>query len=97
MSGRRQDALWKHFNRKRAHSEKGKTEYVRAECKKCKKDMAGLVKRMRAHYEKCYGAVYEGTEVVSDSDSDLEGTAIDDDNLDNVMSTPGIFNSNISG
>ena len=62
MSGRKPDAVWKYFNKKKEQSAKGKVEYSRAECKICKKDMAGLVKRMRDHYETCSGEICAETE-----------------------------------
>lgn len=49
MSGRKKDKIWDYFIEK---TEKGKTG-SRAVCKNCKKEMQGLVQRLKGHHEKC--------------------------------------------
>ena len=48
-SGRKQDAIWAYFQKVAA----GKGQPVRAICNGCKKEMVGLVARMKEHYSSC--------------------------------------------
>ncbi|XP_073431295.1 uncharacterized protein [Dendrobates tinctorius] len=49
-AGRKRDPVWEYFNE--APSPIGKAG-MRAKCKRCNKEMQGLVARMRQHHEKC--------------------------------------------
>lgn len=48
--GRKKDFLWSKFEEIQP-SERHKC--IRAKCKKCGVEMAGLLKRMKVHFEKC--------------------------------------------
>ncbi|XP_073529434.1 uncharacterized protein [Phyllobates terribilis] len=50
VAGRKRDPVWEYFNE--APSPIGKAG-MRAKCKRCNKEMQGLVARMRQHHEKC--------------------------------------------
>lgn len=49
MAGRRKDNIWNNYVEKVS---KGKTG-SRAICKICKKEMQGVVQRLKEHYSKC--------------------------------------------
>ncbi|XP_073499018.1 uncharacterized protein [Phyllobates terribilis] len=49
-AGRKRDPVWEYFNE--APSPIGKAG-MRSKCKRCNKEMQGLVARMRQHHEKC--------------------------------------------
>ena len=49
MSGRRSDPVWSKFDKLETNSGKG----CKARCKTCKKELQGLVARMKAHLDKC--------------------------------------------
>lgn len=66
MGGRRKDPIWNHFSVIRAE---GKP--MRAECKKCHSNMAGLVLRMRKHYNSCATEIADLTE---DEGDEIEST-----------------------
>lgn len=48
-TGRKKDSIWNHFVQREVP---GKTGF-RAECKKCKKEIVGLVARMKIHFDSC--------------------------------------------
>jgi len=49
MPGRKCDPIWQHFDKLSSVSGKG----CKARCKLCRKEMQGLVERMKAHWDKC--------------------------------------------
>jgi BED zinc finger len=66
MSGRKKDIIWKYFDKSTTPGKCG----AKATCKKCKKQMQGLVTRMRMHYGTCQGSQQEGNIVEVDDESD---------------------------
>ena len=52
MSGRKQDCVWLYFDKIKVVGKAG----CRATCKKCGKEMQGLVARMKQHYDSCTDA-----------------------------------------
>lgn len=56
---RQRDGIWAHF------TEKSTTKTgCRAICNKCKKEIQGLVARMKIHYEKCKNDIPESRDDV---------------------------------
>ena len=49
MSGRKSDHVWIYFDTKKEVGKAG----CRATCKKCGKEMQGLVARLKQHYHEC--------------------------------------------
>lgn len=49
MSGRKKDAVWVYYNEKKSASGK----FNKAVCKRCNKELMGLVARMKKHLETC--------------------------------------------
>lgn len=47
--GRQKDAIWQYFLEKCGNTKTGR----RAICKICKKEIQGIVARMKTHYEEC--------------------------------------------
>lgn len=53
MTGRKQDEIWKYFEKQVIPDRKGS----RAICKQCHKSMEGQISRLKAHYNKCFPSV----------------------------------------
>lgn len=51
-TGRREDIVWKHFEKVKHAGDGGKVT-LREICRTCNQEMVALVARMRKHYEKC--------------------------------------------
>ena len=64
---RQQDPVWKFFNRIKKDNNSGPW----AVCKKCDKQMQGIVERLRKHYEECYAR-----KVDSNSDADTDSVEV---------------------
>ena len=52
MSGRKQDCVWLYFDKSKVVGKAG----CRATCKKCGKEIQGLIVRMKQHYDSCTDA-----------------------------------------
>ena len=53
VGGRKQDTIWMQYDRVNIP---GKSSY-RAICRSCKKEMQGLVARMKDHYSQCHNEI----------------------------------------
>lgn len=49
MAGRKEDSIWQFYIKKTERNKLG----CRAVCKKCNKEIQGLVQRLKAHHEIC--------------------------------------------
>lgn len=72
MSGRRKDAIWNYFIEKKSDKAKPGS---RAICKNCKKEMQGLVQRLKDHHEKCKKTLH------LELDTEVAGTSNEEVNL----------------
>ena len=59
MSGRRHDIIWLYFHKTKLPGKIG----CRAKCKRCGKEIQGLVARMKQHYTDCTAAINLTTDV----------------------------------
>ena len=64
MSGRKSDSIWQYFETKRVAGKVG----CRATCKKCGKEMQGLVARLKQHYHDCAAVINYNNDDSVDSD-----------------------------
>lgn len=64
MSGRKKDVVWAHFNEKKSACGK----FNKAVCKNCKKELMGLVARMKKHLETCTTEMDRNRNIEADDD-----------------------------
>lgn len=68
MTEGKPDPIWQHFIKY------GDRKCMRAKCKKCNKDMAALVSRMKEHVKKCRNVITEtNPQMMQDSTSSDDG------------------------
>lgn len=67
MSGRKQDPVWAHFNKKKSACGK----FNKAVCKQCKKELMGLIVRMKKHLETCTTEMDRNRNIDADDDNDV--------------------------
>lgn len=72
MSGRRLDSVWQYFIKVKSDNNK----CVRAKCKKCSKEMAGLVARLKKHVEEKCSAINSQHEANIETETDSEDDEI---------------------
>lgn len=77
MSGRKKDAVWIYFDEKKSASGK----FNKAVCKRCNKELMGLVARMKQHLETCVTERNRNTSAEDDSSVSDAATAASAGNL----------------
>lgn len=88
--GRKKHAIWEQFTSIPQENTTLKTNRVR--CRKCKKELVGLVKRMEAHFQQCSTTTGSNTDANLDADRDVEEELLSDAgssrSSDNSSATP---------
>lgn len=73
MSGRKKDCVWLYFDKFTVHGKSG----CKAKCKKCAKQMQGLVSRMKQHVQDCNSNTTSMCDLITADSRDTEQQAHD--------------------
>lgn len=91
MSGRKKDAVWVYFDAKKSACGK----FNKAVCKRCKKELMGLVARMKKHLETCVTEIDRNRNIDADDD-DGSGGAVSAGNLLSIYIIPFFISSRLA-